>query len=276
MSFFWKNHIVTIFLIIAAVFLITFFAHADKSKNETSFLRKLVIESVSPFQGIVVNTFSSAKSMWQKYILLLEVQEENRDLKRQLSALAGEVNRTREMTLECLRLRKLLELKEQIELPLVAARVVGRDRASLFKSFVIDRGATDGVKIGDPVMAADGVVGKIIEVSWNSAKVLLLVDYNSRIDVFVQRQRIRGILEGCDGMHCILKYVPRTEEVAVGDVVVSSGLAGVFPKGLLLGEISEIKKSEAGLFQEIKVRPAVNVTKIEEVLVITDIRENDK
>ena len=131
---------------------------------------------------------------------------------------------------------KTFGLKEQIESPTRAARVVGRERASLFKSFVIDRGAADALKIGYPVITDDGVVGKITEVSWNTAKVLLIVDYNSRIDAVVQRQRVRGILEGKDGTCCILKYVPRTENVAAGDVIVSSDLQGGSPRDCFLEE----------------------------------------
>jgi rod shape-determining protein MreC len=159
-------------------------------------------------------------------------------------------------------------LEEKISYPTIAAKVVGRNRPSIFKTILINRGTKDGVCIHCPVMAAEGIVGRVIEVSWNVSKVLLLVDYNSKIDALIQRSRVQGIFQGNREGECDLKYVERSEEVNIGDVVISSGLGGVFPKGLLLGRVTDIEKERSGLFQKIKVSTEVDVTKLEEVLVI--------
>lgn len=266
---------ITVCCIVVAALFVTFYVGAGND-NETLFMRKVVLEAVTPLQNLIGKTFGAVGETWERYVFLVGIKEENGRLKARISGLERELNQAREVTLECRRLRKLLGLKEQIDSPTIAARVIGRERASLFKSFVVDRGATDGLKVGYPVVADDGVVGKIIEVSWNTAKVLLIVDYNSRIDAFVQRQRVRGILEGKDGTCCILKYVPRTQDVSAGDVIVSSGLAGGFPKGLLLGRVTKVRKSEADLFQEIEVMPAVDVEEIEEVVIIISESEGAK
>jgi len=274
MQYLKRYQTVTVVCIIVVLFVVAVLLFFIPSE-ETGFFRKVTLDVVAPGEGVIGSAFQEVENTWKRYIFLVGLEEENRELRQRVAALSGEVNASREMLLECVRLRSLLGLKNSMDLPTVAARVVGRNRAFLFKSFVIDKGTADGVKVGFPVVVAGGVVGRIIEASWNTSKVLLIVDYNSRIDAFVQKSRIRGILEGCRDLTCVLKYVPRTEEVSVGEPVVSSGLAGVYPKGLLLGRIEEVKKEEAGLFQEIKVSPIVNVEKIEEVIVIVGKDEEE-
>jgi rod shape-determining protein MreC len=159
-------------------------------------------------------------------------------------------------------------LQESFQPQTIAARVIGRERSSIFKTILLDKGSSNGLKVGLPVVAVGGVVGRIIDVSWNVSKVLLFIDYNSNIDALVQNARAQGILQGSGSKGCVLKYVQRLENVNVGDAVVSSGLAGVFPKGLLLGTVISVDKEETSLFQKISVAPSVDVSKLEEVLVI--------
>jgi rod shape-determining protein MreC len=196
------------------------------------------------------------------------LEEENKKLKKKISSLASEVRTYSETHLECMRLRKLLNLQESFQSQTIAARVIGRERSSIFKTILLDKGSSNGLKVGLPVVAVGGVVGRIIDVSWNVSKVLLFIDYNSNIDALVQNARAQGILQGSGNKGCVLKYVQRLENVNVGDAVVSSGLAGVFPKGLLLGTVVSVDKEETNLFQKIRVAPSVDVSKLEEVLVI--------
>jgi len=166
-------------------------------------------------------------------------------------------------------------MKNDFKFQTVAARVVGRNRSSVFKTVLINKGTADGIKTGFPVMGTGGVAGRIMETSRNASKVLLLVDYNSNIDVLVQKNRCQGVLRGCGSSGCELRYVQRSEEVKTGDAVVSSGLAGVFPQGLLIGKVAIVEKGEAGLFQKITVHPAADITKLEEVLVILRGKEDN-
>jgi rod shape-determining protein MreC len=119
------------------------------------------------------------------------------------------------------------------------------------------------------VISTEGVVGQILKVSPHYATVLLITDYNSAIDSIVQKTRARAIVEGKGENRCQLKYLLRTDEVNVGDVIVTSGLGGNFPKGLLIGEIRQVEKRGRSIFQDAELAPAVDLTKLEEVLVIT-------
>jgi rod shape-determining protein MreC len=206
--------------------------------------------------------------VWRRYIFFAGLEEENRKLRREIVSLRGEINQYREMYLEGMRLKKLLNLKENINYPTVIAKIIGGSRSSVFKMILINRGTADGVKEGFPVLTSEGVIGRIVESSWNVSRVLLLIDNNSNIDALIQRSRAQGVLQGRGGDGCILKYVQCSEDVRVGDNVISSGLAGVFPKGLLLGVVKKVQKKEFGLFQEISVSPAVDLSRLEEALVI--------
>jgi rod shape-determining protein MreC len=268
MSFF-KRYQTIITVVVLLVFILIIFSLTLKSPGtETGLFRKVVLETVAPVEGAINSTFAYVGGLWKRYIFMVGLEEKNRELTEKVSSLTEEINTYREIAQECKRLRKYVGLEENIVSPTVAARVVGRNRPSVFKTILINRGASDGVSVGCPVMAAEGIVGKVIDVSWNISKVLLLVDYNSNIDVLIQKSRVQGILRGNGKSECDLKYVERSETVNAGDVIVSSGMAGVFPKGLLLGRVTEVEKEKSGLFQKITVSPEVDVTKLEEVLVI--------
>lgn len=253
-------------LLLIAVVMLSFAVLSPSHK--TGLFRKLVLESIVPMEGLINTTFSSIGDVWKRYIFLVNLGEANRELVKKNASLSQKINYYQETYLECLRLRMLMGLRERTDYPTVAARVVGRKQSPLFETILINKGSSDGISVDLPVQTVYGVLGRIIDVSWNVSKVLILVDYNSNIDTLIQRSRAHGILQGSGEKGCKLKYVRRTEDVKVGDVVVTSGLAGVFPKGLILGTVESVEKEEAGLFQEIWVSPAEDVTKIEDVLVI--------
>ncbi len=227
-----------------------------------------MLEVVIPVEDFVNTSIDSVGKAWNRYIFLVGLEEENRKLNKEVSSLKGEINACREACFECDRLKKLLAMRESSGFETIAAKVVGRERSSVFKTILINRGSSDGLTVGLPVLAFEGVAGRIIDVSWNVSTVLLLIDYNSNIDALVQSVRAQGILQGSGREGCTLKYVQRLEEVKAGDPVICSGLAGVFPKGLLLGTVVSVDREKTSLFQKIQVVPAVDVAKLEEVLVI--------
>ena len=257
---------VAIVLLLVAVLILVLAIFNPSQK--TGLLRKLALESIAPLEGMINAASTGVSDVWERYIFLINLGETNRTLVRENAALSRKINEYREMHLEFLRLRKLLGLKEKADFPTVAARVVGRKQSSLFETIMINKGSNDGISVDMPVETVYGVLGRVIEVSWSVSKVLLLVDYNSNIDTLIQRSRAHGILQGSGEKGCRLRYVRRTDDVVVGDVVVTSGLAGIFPKGLMLGTVDSVKKEKTGLFQEIRVSPSANVTQIEDVLVI--------
>ncbi|MBW2557604.1 MAG: rod shape-determining protein MreC [Deltaproteobacteria bacterium] len=263
-----KRYYKVVAALVLIVVSLTIFSLNFKSPGKAGFFKKIVLEMVAPLDYAVNSVFSSIGGAWARYVMLVGLERENRELNASVTSLMKEVNNYREMSLEYVRLRKLMDIKGDSGLPTVAARVVGRDRLSVFRTVLIDKGSADGIDPGFPVITAEGVAGKIMEVSWNTSRVLLFVDYNSNIDALIQRTRCQGILRGLGRSGCELKYVQRSEDVKEGDVVISSGLAGVFPKGLVLGKVTAIDKEEAGLFQSIRVHPAVGIARLEEVLVI--------
>ena len=257
---------------VAAVLLIislTVLSFSAIRLSETGFLRKLVLEAAAPVEDTINIPLQNLHDVWKRYLFLVGLEDENRRLRKQNADLTEQLNRYREGSLEAMRLQKLLELRESFPQRAVAARVIDRNRSSLFKTLLINKGTADGLQVGLAVLSDQGVVGRIIETSWHASRVLLLIDGNSNIDGLIQRSRAQGILQGAGSAGCTLKYISRAEEVLAGDVVISSGLSGVLPKGLLLGVVTGASRKEGGLFQKIDVAPAVDFEKLEEVLTLT-------
>jgi len=206
--------------------------------------------------------------LWKGYVGLVGVQAENRELKERLRRLDAEHQHDAEVELENRRLARLLDFHSDVPSQIVTARVIAKDASGLFESLMLDRGETDGIKPGMAVVCADGVVGRIAQSSWHAARVLLLSDHNSGVDAIVQRTRARGIVEGALNRTCSMKYIKRGDEIDVNDVVVTSGLDGIFPKGVLIGKVSGVTRKDFGLFQVAEVVPSVDFAKLEEVLVL--------
>ena len=236
--------------------------------SETGLLRKIVLETAAPVEDAINISLMSLRNVWNRYLFLIGMEEENRRLRSENAALSGQLNQYREGYLEGIRLRTLLAIKDDLKHRAVAARVIDKDRTTLFKTLLINKGTADGLKVGFPVLTDQGIVGRIIETSWHAARVLLLIDENSNIDALIQRTRAQGILQGAGCAGCSLKYISRVEDVRTGDVVLTAGLAGIFPQGLPLGVVSGTQRGEGGLFQKINVKPAVDFGKLEEVLAL--------
>lgn len=262
-----RSNTVIALLVLVTVFVVSFSSYY-KSPEKTGIFKKMILEVAVPLGSMFNSALGAVGTQWKQYVLLVGIREKNRELEKEVASLVQEVNTCREMSLECIRLRNLMDMRTRLACSSVAARVIGKDRSSVFQTVLINKGSTDGIESGFPVVGSGGVAGRIIDVSWNVSKILLLVDYNSNIDALIQRNRSQGVLQGAGSRGCELKYVQRSDDIRKGDVVISSGLAGVFPKGLLLGTVADIEKKEASLFQRVLVKPILDVTRLEEVLVI--------
>jgi rod shape-determining protein MreC len=227
------------------------------------------LEVLRPMQSVTMQTSGQVSGLWSRYLGLIGVAEENERLKARLRALDAERQRDAEIELENRRLARLLDFRTDVPSQGVAARVIGRDASGLFQTLALDRGETDGIKPGLAVVCADGVVGRIAQSSPHAARVLLLSDHNSGVDALVQRTRARGIVEGALSGTCSMKYIKRSDEVDLEDLVVTSGLDGIFPKGVRIGRVSGVTRKDVGLYQVAEVAPAVDFAKLEEVLVLT-------
>lgn len=239
-----------------------------KERKKPHLFEKIIFEVSSPFQKTIQSTVKGVKTLWGNYIFLVNLKKENAALSKTVNVLKEENLRLREAVIANTRLRKLLLFKETFGSPMVPAEVIGEDPSSWFKTIILDKGSKDGIEKKMAVVTSEGMVGRVIEVSRSVSKVLLLVDHGSALDAMAQRTRAKGILEGRVNQVCQLKYISRADDVRMGDEIISSGLGGIFPKGLLLGRVSKIKKEGYGLFQYIEVTPSVDFTKLEEVFIV--------
>lgn len=257
-------------VILLALISIVLLSISAKHPHRYTIVDRVVMAGVAPFQESVTRTIYFCGRLWHQYFYLVGLREECNRLKEMVARARMEKSRYLESELACQRLRKLLETKSELPHRMLPARVVGLDPSGWFKTVVIDKGAIDGVAKGMAVVASEGIVGRILGASDRYAKVLLIIDRSSALDALVQRIRSRGIIEGETSESCRFKYIVRKADIQIEDTVISSGLDGLFPKGLRVGSISEISKPSSGLFQEVKVRPFVDFTRLEEVLVILE------
>jgi rod shape-determining protein MreC len=243
----------------------------------TSVLKNMALEAATPFQKVFNLSVSNVKSAWKRYIHLVGLEDENRKLKSKMAALQEELILYKEGNLETQRLKKLLSLQDTYPHRFIAARVIGKELSVISKTLWIDKGKTHGLEPGMPVLVSPGLIGRLTDVSWHSSKVLLLIDENSNIDVLIQRTRVQGIARGAGSRGCVVRYVPKIQDVREGDVVVTSGLSNIFPKGLLVGKVSYVNRVDAGLFSKIHVAPFADLASVEEVMVLAaEQQERDR
>jgi len=256
--------IVLIFLFLSFLF----FLYNLRQPQKSFFLEQAVFSFLSQIQKATNSFFSLPLNIWKNYIFLVNTKKQNQLLKKEIKRLQKEVLSLREMALANTRLRKLLGFKKGSPLNLVTAQVVGVDASLYFKSIIIDKGLRHGIKKDLAVISPDGVVGRILKAMDSFSVVLLLFDQNFALDAMVQRTRSRGIVEGTGDSLCKLKYVLDSENIRCGDVVLTSGMEGVFPKGIMIGEIVSVNRDEGSLFQNITIRPNCDFRKLEEVFVV--------
>jgi rod shape-determining protein MreC len=239
------------------------------SKRQSTFgLGRVGISFVAPFQEMVTRSVRFTRSIWQNYFLLVSVAHENEILKKSLNQFVEKNNEWHEIELANERLRNLLNFQKAPTHRVVAAEVIAKDPSGWFKTVIIDKGSSDGLQKGLPVVLPTGIAGQVIEVSSRYAKVMLIIDRNSAVDALVQRSRARGIIKGESADQCRFEFVLRKHDVQIGDTVIASGLDGVYPKGLRIGRVSDLSQRSSDIFYEITVTPFVDYEKLEEVLVI--------
>jgi rod shape-determining protein MreC len=268
LSFFRRYHIPT-FIIALLLFSLVLMSLRVKQRQGVAFFDALFMELTSPVQRAATFVIKTIQGVFQHYVFLVQLEKENGLLKGRIAQLQEENHQMEEMVMANDRLRKLLQFREKVPTSTIAAQVIGQDPTSWFKSVTINKGEADGVQKGMAVISPEGVIGQILKTSPHYATVLLMTDYNSAIDAIVQRTRAKAIVEGKEENRCQLKYLLRTEEVVVGDIVITSGLGGIFPKGLMVGEIRSVDKKGHGVFQYADLVPSVDFAKLEEVLILS-------
>ncbi len=266
---FFKNYRTVIFVGVIFAATLILLSYNLKYDSSTSFAKKIVLEAAAPVQKILKASIEGVSNAWMRYIHLVGLEADNRILKSKIAALQTEVILYKEGYLEAQRLQKILSLQNDYHYSSIAARVIGREQAALSKTFWINKGSAHGLKSGMPVIVPPGLIGRLTDVSWHSSKVLLLIDENSNVDALIQRTRVQGIVRGAGSRGCMVRYISKIQDVKEGDVIMTSGMSNIFPKGLLIGTVSQVEHKDVGLFLKIQVTPFVDFSTLEEVLILT-------
>lgn len=228
----------------------------------------VVLEVTAPIERVVSAPIDGLKGLFTDYVDLLGVRSENRRLRRRIAEIESENLQFREALVSSGHLARVASMRDEIEIPMLPAEVVGLDVAPWFRSVLVDRGTDHGVEPGHPVITHEGVVGVITATSNHAAKTMLLLDRQSAVDALVQRSRARGVLRGVGRARLEFEFVVRSADVVVGDEVVTSGLGGVFPKGLRLGRVAELRDAGGRLTRIAVIEPAVDLGRLEQVFVM--------
>lgn len=268
--FLFRRYSLPIFIVLLLLFALVLMSMRAKQRKGVELFDALLMEISFPFQKAATLVIKTVQGTFQHYVFLVNLEKENRMLKEKIAQLQEENHQMKETKLTNERLRQLLQFRENNSPSMIGAEVIGRDPSTWFKSVTIDKGERDGVKKGMAVISPTGAIGQVLKIAPHYATVLLITDYNSAVDCVVERSRAKAIVEGKGENRCQLKYLLRAEEVAVGDVVVTSGLGGNFPKGLMVGEVKKVDKKGHGVFQYAELVPSVDMTRLEEVFVITE------
>ena len=232
------------------------------------FFESIVVWFFSPIQNLLTNTTSYVSDAFDHYFFLVETSKENDRLLLKVNLLSKKNNELIERNKLLERSDNLIEFLDKDERPFVIAKVIGYDATQWSKVIFINRGTNHKVQKNSSVMNNAGVIGHVIHSSPNSSKVLLITDGRSAVDSLFQETRESGITVGTGENICEMKFVPISAKINLGDKVISSGLGGVFPKGLVVGRVVDIVKQSQELFQDIMVEPSANLSNIEEVIVI--------
>lgn len=242
--------------------------------QNTRLIRIWVVDAITPFERVFVRLESGVGDLWHNYFYLRGVRAENRELRQQIEQMRLKQVRLNEDAAQAHRLQSLLSFKEQYIEETVAAQVIGSSGSDLSRSLYIDKGSKDGVAPDMAVITAGGIVGKVLRVYPTTSLVLMINDQSSGVGVLLEKSRLQGVLRGTSNGELMLERVMSDESVSPGETLVSSGGDQIFPKGLPVGTVASVKPGRE-MFLSIKVKPAADLSRVEEVLVVTEKQERE-
>jgi rod shape-determining protein MreC len=255
-----------LFLAVAIGHIILISAQVN-SRSGVPVLQAVVFGAFAEVQRATTGAVRAVRGVWDGYIGLRSVHRQNVALKKENDYLRVKLQQTHALALQSQALRQVLDLRDQANLPMRAAEIIGTSATADFRTVTIDRGTSDGVREDMAVVAAAGAVGRVVQPSGHAAKVQLLVDRNAAAAVKVERSGAQGIAMGSGESLLRLEYVSTTADLKVGDMVVTSGIDGVYPPGFAVGRVETLDRA-GGTFRAIRVRPAVSFSDLEQVLVV--------
>jgi rod shape-determining protein MreC len=269
----YRNASILVLLLFAQVLGLAVQVKRTTESGGTRLIRLWVVNALTPLEKALVNSSLTVRNVWRNYLYLRGVRRENRELKAQIERLRVEQVRLSEDAAQARRLQALLKFKEQFIEQTVAAQVIGSSGSDQSHVVYIDKGSSDNIKPDMAVITADGIVGKVLRVFHASSQVLLINDPSSGVGAILESSRLQGILQGTAAGETMLKYVMSDEKVVTGERVLSSGGDRIFPKGFPVGTVVQANPG-SDLFLNIRVKPAANLSRLEEVLVLTKVRES--
>jgi rod shape-determining protein MreC len=238
-----------------------------ENRSGTLLFKTWALTVQAPILSVSSAVTGAIRRFCHNYVWMIGARSENErlnDAVRRLSLLNSSYEQIRQ---ENLRLRRLVSLSETLPIETLAARVIARTPSFLANVIYIDRGLQDGVHVDAAVVSGDGIVGRVVLVARHQSQVQLITNPDASVGVILEHSRTPGVVRGTGDYLLDLNYIGNTEPVAVGDIVLSSGLDGIFPKGLAVGKVTESSKGK-GVFRSIRVQPGVDLTRLEEVLVL--------
>jgi rod shape-determining protein MreC len=230
-------------------------------------LQVVTFGSFAEVQRGMTAMVDGVQGFWSGYIALRQVQAENGTLRQEVQDLQIRLQQERAEARRTDNLRQLLELRDRANLDTTAAEVIAAAASPEFRTVTIDKGTSNGLKTDMAVISPAGVVGRVILPSGRAAKVQLLIDRNAAAGALIERTRVQGVIEGFGDGTLRMAYVPATADVKPGDLVVTSGIDGIYPKGFVIGTIEHVEAGNGG-YHQITVRPAVDFSRLEEVLIV--------
>ena len=270
----YRNASLLVLLLVAQVVGLGVQVRRSTETGGTRLIRFWVVSGITPIEKTLVNASHGIRYVWRNYFYLRGVRQENRDLKAQVEQLRIEQVRLSEDAAQAHRLQALLAFKEQFISQTVPAQVIGTSGSDQSHVVYIDKGSNDGIKPDMAVITPDGIVGKVLRVFHSSAQVLLINDSSSGVGAILESSRLQGILQGTAAGETMLKYIMSDEKVATGERVLTSGGDRIFPKGLTIGAVQQTNPG-SDLFLNIRIKPAADLSRLEEVLVITKVAETN-
>jgi rod shape-determining protein MreC len=235
-------------------------------------LESVVFGTFAEVQRATTSAVTGVQEGWENYFALQQIRRENERLLQEVSQLQIRLQQERALAAQSRTLQELLDLRNSTNLPttagtVVRSTVIGGGAAPEFRTVTIDKGTRDGLKPQMAVVAPAGVVGRVILPSARASKIQLLIDVNAGAGAIVERSRAQGIVIGDGRDRLRMDYVPSSADIKVGDVVVTSGIEGIYPKGFVIGQIESVKRG-SGAYSDVVIRPAVDFSALEAVLVV--------
>lgn len=261
----YRHYLASLFLAIIPLIALN---AGGKTPADYYWFDRVAVAISAPVQGAISWMIDTSWGAVENYALLLNVRQNNFNLSQENRRLQNEIANFQEMARENQRLRQIVEFGETIPGKKVVTRVIAQDVSSEFRVIRLDKGTVEGIEKGMAVVTPEGIVGRVLRVTSHYADVLTLLDSSSAIDVLAQRSRARGVIEGMSESLLGLKYLRRTDDIEPGDIIVSSGIGGLFPKGLVVGKVSKVERKSYGITQTVEVSPIVNFATLEEVTVV--------